>query len=220
MARKTTDAVAALMEEDAKRPPPPDKVDKVKQKMQRVREIELRRQELTEESNRLGTELHDIRTKELVELFDQAKIDILGIPADGNLPAYQMRVEWFYKANIGSADDPKVDDWSAAIAFIKKTDPDLLKTTFEVQFGLGEEKKRKAFEALLKKGKYDYSESFGVPWNTLTAWLKDQIVNKKRKFSSAQLKLLGATVERVAAVVKERARRTEPKKTSTAKKGN
>lgn len=206
---KAKDSVAALMEEDAQRPAPPDKVEAVRQKMARVREIELERQSLAERSTALGTELFTIKTKELVELFDDAKIEKLGIPADGNLPAYEMVVAWHYKANLNESTDK-----DAAIAWIKKTEPDLLKTTYEVHFGLKEDKKRKAFEAFLKKNKIEHTEEFGVPWNTLTAWLKERLKAKK----PAPLKLLGATVERVADVVKQRKSRTEPK-TTTATKG-
>jgi hypothetical protein len=205
---KAKDSVVALMEEDALRPPPPDKVEAVRQKMARVREIELERASLAEKNAALGTELFTIKNKELVELFDAAKIDKLGIPADGNMPAYEMVVGWHYKANLALSEDlPK------AIAWIKKTDPDLLKTTYEVHFGLREDTKRKAFEAFLKKSKIEYTEEFGVPWNTLTAWLKQRLNEKKPK--PTPLKLLGATVERVADVVKQRKSRTEPKTTAT-----
>lgn len=209
---KAKDSVLALMEEDALKPPPADKVEAVRLKMARVREIELERADLAEKSAKLGTELFEIKTKELVELFDSAKIEKLGIPADGNMPAYEMIVAWHYKANLKES-----DDYPKAIAWIKKTDPDLLKTTYEVHFGMNEDKKRKAFDAFLKKNKIEHTEEFGVPWNTLTAWLKERLRAPKPK--PTPLKLLGATVERVADVVKQRKSRTEPKTKTTATKG-
>jgi hypothetical protein len=204
---KANNSVAALMQEDAARPAPPDKVELVRKKMARVREIELERASLAERSKELGTELHTIKTAELVSLFDQAKIDKLGIPPDGNMPAYEMKVDWYYKANLSDSED--IDK---GLAYIRKTEPDLIKTTYEVHFGLRDDKRRKMFEAFLKKNKFEYTEDFGVPWNTLTAWLREQIEVKKK---SPPLKLLGATVERVASVVKQKKARTEPKSTAT-----
>lgn len=219
---KAKDSVAALMAEDAAKPAPADKVEKVRKAIARVREIELERTSLSERSAALGKEIFEIKTKTLVELFDGAKLEKLGIPAEGNEPAFEMKVAWFYKANIGTVDKPNteagVTDWHKSMAYVRKLEPDLIKTTYEIQFGLDEDKKRKVFETFLKKNKLEYSENFGVPWTTLTAWLKEQIVERKKKFTGAQLKMLGATVERVAEVVRQRKTRTEPKTASKGKK--
>lgn len=211
------DAVAAMMADDAKKPPPKDKLDKLRDALRELRDIEAQRASLAERQTELGTRVHEMRTKTLVDMFDLAKVDNMTIQAEGNLPPMTVGVGWHYHANLGSAADPKVPDFAGAIAFIKKTDPDLLKTTFSISFGLSEGKKMKAFEAMLKKQKIGYSTNFGVPWNTLTAWVKERFEGKK----SLPLKLLGATVERTAQIVKPKASRAEraaPK--STTSKGN
>ena len=210
-------AVASLMAEDAKKPPPKDKLDKLRQAVRELRDIEFERTKAQERLAELGTQVHEMKTKTIVDLFDQAKVTHIGIEAEGNLPAYELGVGWHYHANIGSPVDPKVEDYAATIAWIRKTDPDLLKTTFTIGFGLRDGKKMKAFETMLKKQKIGYSTSFGVPWNTLTAWLKEQIEVKKK---SPPLKLLGATVERTAKLLNQKANRADratPK--STARKG-
>lgn len=217
---KTDGAVLALMREDAARPVSQDKLDRIRKKIIELRNLEKERSDLEEQVAEKGKAIREIKVNDLVALFDQAKVDNVGIPEEGNLPAYNMEVGWYYKANIGTPDDPKVDDYGKAIAYIQKHEPDMLKTSYVVEFGLREDKKRKAFEALLKKNKIDYSSSFGVPWNTLTAWVKEQIEVKKK---SPPLKLLGATVERVAKLIKpkaDRAKKAANEAKSTPKQRN
>lgn len=216
---KADGAVLALMREDAAKPPTEDKLDKIRAKISKLRDLEVEVEQLEEKRKEKNKEIYEIKANDLVALFDQAKVDNVGIPESGNLPAYNMEVGWIYKANIGTPDDPKVDDYGKAIAYIKKHEPDMLKTSYVIEFGLGEDEKRKKFEKLLEKNKIQYSSSFGVPWNTLTAWVKEQIeVHKK----SPPLKLLGATVERVAKLIKpkaDRAKKAAKDAKSTPKKG-
>ena len=215
---KETSSVLALMREDAAKPPPADKLDKLRAKVAELRTLEFERDSIAERLAEKGKAIYEMKTKTLVDLFDEAKVDNVGIPAEGNLPAYNVEIGTTVKANIGSPAEPKVDDYMKAIDYIKKHEPDMVKTTYTVSFGLGEEKKRKTFESLLKKNKVDYSSSFGVPWNTLTSWVKGQLEAKK----SPPLKLLGATVERAAQLIKPKA--TSAKKAaaeakSTPRKG-
>jgi hypothetical protein len=198
---KPSDDVLALMREAAAKPASADKLDKLRAAVKELRDLETARAELTERLSENGKLVFEMKTKTLVDLFDEAKVDNIGIPAEGNLPAYNVEIGTIVKANIGSPAEPKVDDYMAAINYIKKHEPDMVKTTYTVSFGLGEDKKRKAFESLLKKNKVEFSSSFGVPWNTLTSWVKGQLEAKK----SPPLKLLGATVERTAQLIKPKA---------------
>jgi hypothetical protein len=204
-----SNAVAAMMAEDAAKPPPKDRLEKLRDAVRELREVEFQRKSLEERQAELGTRMYELKTKTIVELFDLAKVTSIGVPAEGNLPAYELEVGWDYKANLSNVPE---EELPKSIAWIRKTDPDLLKTTFTIDFGLKEGKKMKAFEAMLKKQKISYSTKFGVPWNTLTAWLKQQIEVKR---ASPPLKLLGATVERTAKLVKEKAAR---KTTATTEK--
>lgn len=205
------DSVAELMRADAQRPPPADKLDKLRTAIAKLRDIDFEREKLSNRSSELGKEIFELKSNTIVALFDEAKVEKITIPAEGNLPAYEMRVGWFYKANLSNV---APEDLPKSIAYIKKVEPDLLKTTYEVHFGLNDDKRRKVFEKILKKGRYDYSENFGVPWNTLTAWLREQIEVKKK---SPPLKLLGATVDRMAEIVKQRKARTGEAKATTSK---
>lgn len=199
---KDTSSVLALMREDAAKPPSEDKLDELRNAVRELRVLEAQRDSIAQDLADKGKKIFEMKTKTLVDLFDEAKVDNVGIPAEGNFPAYNIEVGTHYKANIGTPSEPKVDDYMKAIDYIKKHEPDMIKTTYKVEFGLGEEKKRKAFESLLKKNKIEYSSSFGVPWNTLTSWVKEQIEVLKK---SPPLKLLGATVERSAQLIKPKA---------------
>jgi hypothetical protein len=215
---KDTSSVLALMREDAAKPPPEDKLDKLRSKVAELRVLDAERAGIEERLAENGKKIFEMKTKTLVDLFDEAKVDNIGIPAEGNYPAYNVEVGTIIKANIGTPAEPKVDDFMKSIDYIKKHEPDMVKTTYTVSFGLGEEKKRKSFESLLKKNKIEFSSSFGVPWNTLTSWVKGQLGAKK----SPPLKLLGATVERTAQLIKPKA--TSAKKAaadakSTPRKG-
>jgi len=204
------------MRDDATKAPPKDKLDRLRAKIAELRDLQKERDDLAERMAEKGKRVYEIQSKELVDLFDAAKVDNIGIPEDGNLPAYNMEIGWEYSAKLSSLSD---ENKLKALAWIKAKEPDIVKTSYTINFGLREEAKRKRFEALLKKEKIEYSSSFGVPSNTLTAWLKEQIEVKKK---SPPLKLLGATVERLARIIKpkaDRAKKAAVDKRSTAKKG-
>jgi hypothetical protein len=204
--------VLALMREDAAKPPPKDRLEALRLKIAELRALELERETISERLAENGKKLFEMKTKTIVELFDRAKVDNVGIPEDGNLPAYNVEVGWVYSAKLSTLTP---EEFAKAVAYIKKHEPDMLKTTYTINFGMGEDKRRKAFEALLKKNKFDYSSSFGVPPNTLTAWVKEQIeVHKK----SPPLKLLGATAERIVKLIKPKA--TRAKKAASDAKSN
>ena len=100
-----SNAVAALMAEDAKKPPPKDRLDALRDEVRKLREIEAQRASLQERLSELGTEVYELKTKRIVELFDLAKVTSIGVPAEGNLPAYELEVGWDYKANLSNVTD-------------------------------------------------------------------------------------------------------------------
>lgn len=205
--------VASLMREDSARPKSGDKLDRLKRQVAELRELELRREELSTQSKDLGAKIYEIKTKKLVDLFDEAQVSSIGIPASGNLPPYEIELIDHVRANLGDLDDAglaKAVDWLE-----KKGHGDMIKTTLEISFGMGkvEEAKRKKLVAFLEKSKIYYNSSFGVPWNTLTAFVKGQLKAKK----SLPLKLLGATVERTASLIKPKKEKQKSDKPAPAK---
>lgn len=202
--------VTALMREDSAKPKSGDTLVKLQKQIEELRELEFQRDDLNNRSKELGTKIYEIRTKKLVDLFDQVGVSKLGIPESGNLPAYEIELIDHVKANLGDLDEK---DFAKAIAWLEKKGlGDMIKTTITVSFGMGkeEEVKRKKLVAFLEKLKISYGSSFGVPWNTLTAYVKAQLKAKK----SLPLKLLGATVERTAALVKQKNTKKSDKPTT------
>lgn len=204
-----SDTVSAMMRADAATPKPPskDRLDRARDKIKQLRELELKNAALAEQQADNARTIKAIKEKELVDLFDAAEISRLGIDADGNMPAYDVEIKAYYHANIPKENEPKAFAW-----LTKQGHGDMIKGTYTIAFGMGEEKKRLAFEKILQKGKYQFSYKFGVPWNTLTAFVKEQIEEKKKE---PPLKLLGATVGRVASLVK--AKKSSSKSNSKGK---
>lgn len=197
--RELADAMAA----DAAAPPSEDKLVKIRDKISELRDLEFENSSMQERISENSKKIKEIKDKTLVDMFDAVKITNLGIEAEGNLPPYDIEIKPYYHANIPPENEEKAFAWLA-----KNKHGDMIKGTYTVAFGRGEETKRKKFEAFLEKSGYDYSYKFGVPWNTLTAFVKEQIETYKRE---PPLKLLGATVGRVATLKKIKAERKKGK---------
>lgn len=198
-AKKLDNALADMMADDARAPPSQDKLVAVKQKIADLRDLEFENASLQDRMTENSEKIREIKEKTLVDMFDEIKITNLGIEADGNLPPYDIEIKPYYHANIPEEGADKAFAWLA-----KNNHGDMIRGTYTVQFGKGEEKNRKAFEKYLDKSGFSYSYKFGVPWNTLTAFVKEQIEVYKRE---PPLKLLGATVGRVAALKKQKTER-------------
>jgi hypothetical protein len=93
--KKTTKTVSTAtralldeMERDAK--PSGDKLDRVRSEIFRLRDLEFQRDALAERVKVLSAEAQQIKDKTLVDLFDEAGVNSLGIDADGNMPPYEV----------------------------------------------------------------------------------------------------------------------------------
>jgi hypothetical protein len=202
-------SIVSMMREDAARPPSEDRLVKIRTKIAELRDLEVQSASTQERLTELNTKINNMKFRELVDVFDEAGVTKLAIGAEGNLPPYEIEIKPFYKANINSLppeEQPKAFAWLQ-----KHKAGDLIKSTYTVSFGMGDDKRRKAFVALLKKGKFQYDFEFGVQWNTLTAFVKEQVKAKK----DIPLKTLGATVGRMASLVKPKKESTGPSKRST-----
>jgi hypothetical protein len=114
----------------------------------------------------------------------------LGLPAEGNKPAYDAKLAPYFRANIAA-------DWDAerrVKAFKeleKRGAQDLIKTEITVLVPREDRQKVKAIEAALKKLKAEYEINLSVPHTTLTAWVREQIVEHKK---AIPLDVFGAQV--------------------------
>ncbi len=190
-----TRALLAEMEQDAK--PSEDKLDVARAAIAKLRALELDRIDVEAHLFDIVQEIRGVKEKTLPDVFDEAGISSLGISADGNLPPYDVRVEDYYKASIPE------ENRSEAFDYLRKIDQeDLIKTTFTIEFGLREAKAAERFRRSLDKAGIGFSEKSGVPWASLTAWFRQ--AHQKKPLPAKAMALLGATVGRVAKVVKQK----------------
>lgn len=200
-ARPVSAATRALLDEmrsDAS--PPKDKLDQLRAGVAALREMEIEKAEKEARVSELAANIRTMKEKTLVDLFDSARLNTVGIEASGNMPAYTCEMGDYYHANI--------PDEHAAEAFAhlqKIGQADLIKSVFTISFGLKESKAAEHFQRSLDKAGIDYSLKQGVPWNTLTAWLK--VEHKRKPLSVRAMEILGATVGRVVKVVKQKEKR-------------
>lgn len=197
-AKPVSDATRALLDEmkqDAK--PSGDKLDQLKLGVAKLRDLEFEKAALADRIRDVGQDIEHMKNATLVDLFDAAGVNKVGVEADGNLPAFECEVGDYYHANIPE------EKQSAAYEHLRKTgNEDLIKTTFTIAFGLREAKAAERFRRSLEKVNIQYSEKSGVPWNTLTAWFK--VEHKRKPLPAKVMDLLGATVGRVVKVVKQK----------------
>jgi hypothetical protein len=163
---------------------------------------QLRVEKLQKETSDLNKEIYQLRSKTIPDLMVELKTDNFGLPDFG----FDLIKEDTTKANI-VASWPE-EQREASFTYLEQLGAgDLIKTFVEIQFGKGElEIARAVVEAVqkvLKKHKLvgrDVVESKGVPWNTLTAYVKEQL----EKGTVLDLEKLGAKVETVATLKKRK----------------
>jgi hypothetical protein len=179
----------------AERPPEPateDQLAAIRKKAREARDAKLEKEAAELRVKELNQKIQMLEQTELPDMMEAAHLFSLGLEAEGNLPAYNLEIGPYYYANI------KNEDANADKAYeylIKNGHGAMIKRTYEISFGRGEDKKAAAFEKLMTSKKYAFTVKVGVPWNTLTAWLKEQV----EKFKNVPpLDLMNGKVGRVA----------------------
>ncbi len=126
-------------------------------------------------------------------MFTEINIDSLGLPAEGNLPAYDTELKPYYKANIPVDWEP--ERRQAAFDYLDEQNAgDIIKSVFIVAIPRGKRAVALKVQKALEKLKVEYTADLSVPWNTLTAWVKESVEKHK---TVPNLDVLGATVGQV-----------------------
>jgi hypothetical protein len=189
-------------------PPPPDKLEKIRDAVRRNRDLQLEVAALEEALKGKAADLLRIQHEELPDLFAQVGMRVLELEAEGNLPAYTARAAPYYRANIAADWDPARRN--AAFEWLARRDPktggpgpaggdnpDIIKTVITVTLGRGEKAAADALAAELAKRKIPFQRGLAVPWNTLTAFVRELVEDRK---IMPPLDLLGAQVGRIVTV--------------------
>lgn len=194
MTNKLKPEMAAIMQ------PPSvssETLDRLRTHVRRHRDLKREVEDIEDKLKALKKQLHQMEQKDLPDLFQAAGVDKVGIPAEGNQPAYDAVLKPYYHANIPEEHRAEAFAWLNEHGF-----GDIVKTIFKIEFGLGEDTPTREFEMLLAKSGTEYAKDMTVPWQTLTAWLKERF--EKQDVALPSLSLLGATV---GTVVKLKERR-------------
>jgi hypothetical protein len=188
--------VSALLLEDADRPLAEDKLERLRayggilvQQKLRIAELE---EQLKEQKQKFNKLVHE----EVPSLFMEVGVDRVGIPELG----YDVVMKDYYHANI-AADWPD-DRREAAFTWLEREGHgDIIRLIVSVQFGREEYNKAMLCYDLLKKSGLQPTLQKSVPWNTLTAWLREQV---ERYARLPPLELLGATVGKIVKLVERK----------------
>lgn len=186
-----------------------DKLTLIRNKVREARDITREVMDLEERLKDRKKRLNDITQKELVDVFDGNQITELGLEPEGNLPGYHATIKPYYHANIKAEWPPEkqhegyktLERWGGGY---------IIKTQYIISFSKEQRAEAKAFEKVLDGLGVSYSILLGVPWSTLTSWLKERCefvmkagTKKLKKFEGVPpLEPLGASVGRVV-VLKE-----------------
>jgi hypothetical protein len=152
---------------------PPDKLEKLQGAVRDLRDRERQVADLEERLKQLKTEISDLRRRTLPEIFAEAHVDRVGLPAEGNQPAIDARLHKEYKAAI-PASWPTAKRETAFNTLDELELGNLQKLTFVVTFEAGQRERAEKFHARLTELNYAFSVTRAVHHATLSAALKER----------------------------------------------
>jgi hypothetical protein len=189
-------AVAAAMTQYAQPAQSADKLEAARNLVRAAREGECEVADLEERLSELKARNRKRLFEEIPDLFDELGIPRLDLDAAGNMPAVSCEVRPYYHANI-AANWPTHRRAAAFQALVAEGAGDLVKVELIARFGRGRQEEVTQARATLDGAGIEYDERMVVDWNTLTAWLREQVEKKKRM---PQLEPIGAVVGRQARI--------------------
>jgi hypothetical protein len=192
---KRDESLEAMIAEDSKREVPQDKLEFVRNQVREMRDLTRRIKDIEELGKQLRGQYREMELQILPDLFMQTGVTHIGLAAEGNEPPYEAKIQDYYHANI-KVDWPE-DKRDAALSWLKKNKlKDIIKTVITIEIGLGESKLTAQVMAVLDELKADYTAQQTVPWNTLTAAIRE-MYREGRILSDTALNTLGAYVGKV-----------------------
>jgi hypothetical protein len=165
---------AHLLDRQQAAAPPADTLDRVREAGRQLRDLQREAADLAERTRDVNKKINTLNFGTLPDLMAEARVDHVGLPAEGNMPACDLRLEKYTKANIAA-------NWpedKRARAFQVLDDMglgSLVRITVTVPFDRGEAERARQLVELLDQHNYACEQDMDVPWNTLTAALKEHI---------------------------------------------
>lgn len=148
-----------------------DKLDKITVKMREARDLKYEISSMEESVKSVKKKYNELVQRNLPDMMNEVSQETLRLQAEGNYPAFQFSLKPFYKANIENSNPNSLQAYRW---LDEHGEGDIIKRTVTATLGKESEDKQKQLEEVLQVLKVDYDVRFGVPWNTLTAWLKER----------------------------------------------
>lgn len=185
-------ALAAAMRGSASSVPE-DKLDALRATARRLRDKRAEITSLDERLTEAKAEAKLIETKELVDLMAEVGVDRVGLPAEGNYPACDAELKPYYHAVISADWEP--ERRQAAFAWLDSAGHgDLIKTAITILIPRDDRAMAVSIQHYLEQCGVSHTVQLDVPWNTLTAFVREQVEKYHR---TPPLETLGATVGQV-----------------------
>jgi hypothetical protein len=172
-----------------------DKLLELREMVSAARDLEKEREMLNERLSAINSALDGPEGyffRKLPALMSEIGMTSLTLEPEGNLPGYVATSAPYYKASI-SAEWPE-DKRKEAFDYLEEVEAgDLIKTEVTVAFPREQRELAKKFQVVAKKyGDATIKEN--VAWNTLTAWLREQV---EENGEMPQLDKIGGIVARI-----------------------
>ena len=151
--------------------PPKDKLDALTDKMRETRDIKFDLQDLEEKMKEKKARLNQLIHKELPDGMAEVAQTGLRLPQEGNYPPFEFKLKPFYKANI---DNESPVSLQAYQWLENHGEGDIIKRTITAPLGRESGQIAEQIAQFLEQIDVPYEMKFGVPWNTLTSWLKER----------------------------------------------
>jgi hypothetical protein len=177
--------------------PSPDKLDALRAMVRKRRDLQAQIADLEDKLSSLVKERTDLDTRVLPNAFEEAGVDRIGLPAEGNHGALDAVLTPFYKASINASWDHRRKD--AAFKKLSEMGLDsLVRREVVSDFSPGEMGWKKVVKALEKIG-VNFSVRDSVHWKTLTAAVQ-QLCEEGKHPGQAALEAIGAYVGKVVTI--------------------
>jgi hypothetical protein len=172
-----------------------DKLLELKTMVSAARDLEKEREMLAERLSEINSDLdgpEGYYFRKMPALMTEIGLTSITIEPDGNLPGYVATASPYYKASI-SAEWPE-EKRKEAFDYLEEIDAgDLIKTEVTVAFPREQRALALKFQKIAKQyGDATIKEN--VAWNTLTAWLREQV---EEVGEIPQLDKIGGIVARI-----------------------
>lgn len=164
-------------------------LEQIREQLRAARDAEARIRDLSAVVSEEQKQLNALRFEVLPEMFANAGVDNLGLPAEGNNPGYDAKMANFYRANIAASWDYERRD--KAFEWLEKNGHgDLIKTEIVISLPRGSEKKLAPIKKLLKELKVEFEVDKSVHNGTLSAFVREVVEDG----GALPLETLGATI--------------------------